>query len=148
MLRWRISPELCWDQFVDETGSELINGGCRIFLDAVSLGGDAEEVGSRASLLTMKVDQMRARRQLVSSTFGWLSVVLHATLVFLLALVIEIVGGFGTVVAAAGVQDLATGQGLAGASAFSFSFASIDYLRVLMSRWYFPFASSTLSRRR
>ena len=34
-----ISPNLCWNQFVGETGSEQVNRSVRTFLDGVSLGG-------------------------------------------------------------------------------------------------------------
>jgi len=132
MLRSRITPELCWSRFVSETGSELISRGVRVFLDGVSLGGEAEEVGSRAALLTMKVNSLRAKRRLVSTTFGWLSLIMHTTIVFLLVFVLEIVDGFGRMVAAAGMADLASGQGMAVSSVLSFNFQNMEFLQGLI----------------
>ena len=132
MLRSRVRPELCWGRFVVETGSELINRGARVFLDGVSLGGEAEEVGSRASLLTMKVNFMRAKRKLVSSTFGYLCLIMHITIVFLLLFVIEVVEGFSGVVMAAGMEGPASGSVLSMSSILSFDFQSLDFLRQLV----------------
>lgn len=132
MLRSRISPYLCWHRFVAETGSELISRGVQVFMEGVSLGGDAEEVGSRASLLTMKVNFLRAKRKLVSSTFGWLALAMHVAIVFLLVFILEIVGGFGTMVEAAGVTALASGQGVAASSILSFNFQNMAFLQWLL----------------
>ncbi len=130
--RSRINPDLCWRRFVAGTGSELVNRGVRVFMDGVNLGGDAEEVGSRASLLTMKVNFLRAKRKLVSTTFAWLSLIMHATVVFLLVFILDIVGGFAKVVEAAGVAGLASGEGAAMGSILSFNFQNLEFLRWLI----------------
>lgn len=132
MLRARISPELCWNRFVTETGSELINRSSRIFVEGVTLGGEAEEVGTQASEMTMKVNFLRAKRKLVASSFGWLALIMHATIVFLLVFIIEIVNSFGTMVQSAGVAGLASGNGAAASSVMSFNFQNISFLRMLM----------------
>lgn len=133
-LRARVNPELCWHRFVTETGSELIKRGVRIFTDGVGLGGDAEGVGDRASLLTMKVNFMRAKRKQVSATFGWLSLVMHVAIVFLLVFLIEIVAGFGKMVQAAGLANVASGssQGADMTNILTFNFQNMEFLRALI----------------
>lgn len=132
MLRSRVAPEMCWHRFVVDAGSELIRRGVKVFTDAISLGGDAEEVGSRTALLTMKVDFMREKRKLVASTFKWLCLAMHGVIVFLLIFVLEVVNGFGKMVQSAGVVDVASGGGAAATSVVSFNFANLEFLRWLL----------------
>ena len=44
-----IEPEMCWDKFVNETGSELVDRTTSMFWDAISLGADAGRAGSAAA---------------------------------------------------------------------------------------------------
>jgi flagellar protein FlaJ len=134
LLKSRVKPELAWQRFVEGTGSELIARSVRVFSDGVGLGGDAEEVGRRASLLATKVSNLRAKRKLVSTTFGWLSVAMHATVVFLLVFVMEIVGQFGNLVQSAGAVTASDPNSpIALGSVFGFSFESMAFLQMLMA---------------
>jgi len=133
VLKSRVNPYLCWKRFVTETGSELIGRGVRIFADGTNFGGDAEEVGSRAAVLTSKVNAMRAKRNLVASTFTILSLGMHATIVFLLVFIIEIVDGFGVLVASAGIADATMGQGVGAGTMLSFNLENMDFLRFLVT---------------
>ena len=90
-----IEPDLCWRRFVAETGSELIDRTVRIFWDGINKGGDPDEVGARASFFATKIAQLRAKRQMVSSTFGWLSMPMHAALVVLLVFIVNVMELFG-----------------------------------------------------
>lgn len=132
MLQARIETAICWTNFVMDTGSELVNRSIRVFVDGVGLGGDAEEIGNRAALLTRKVDQLRAKRRLISSTFGWLAVAMHVTIVFILVFIIEVVAGFSGLITDAGVGDVATGGGSAADAALSFDFENITFLRTMI----------------
>ena len=38
-----VSPSSCWDRFVGETGSELVNRSVRMFWDGVTLGGEPQK---------------------------------------------------------------------------------------------------------
>ncbi|MDA1128720.1 MAG: hypothetical protein O2913_08485 [Chloroflexi bacterium] len=132
-LRSRATPKICWDRFVAGTGSELIRRSAKVFLDGISLGGDAEEVGTRTSTLTRSTNFLRAKRKLIASTFGWLSITLHATIVFLLVFVIDIVGGFGNMVTESGLNELGpAGSGAPDvAASFGFSVANMELLQWL-----------------
>ncbi len=131
-LRSRINPTLCWMRFVADTGSELISRGAHIFLDGINLGGDPEEIGDRASLLTTKVSFLRAKRRLVASSFGWLALIMHAVIVFLLVFVVQIVAGFGKMVQLAGASDLASGSGPELSSLLSFNFENMEFIQWLL----------------
>ncbi len=131
-LRSRAKPELCWKRLVNESGSELIRRAVRIFIDGIRMGADAEAVGARASSLATEVSVLRDKRQQVSQTFGWLTVAMHTSIVFLLMFVIEIVGGFGDLVSNAGISEIAQQGGASSAASLSFSFGNMALLRQLV----------------
>ncbi|MHB1296518.1 MAG: type II secretion system F family protein [Anaerolineae bacterium] len=93
-LRARIDPGLCWRSFGSETGSQLATEATGIFQDAISMGGDPEEVGVVCSDFTMKTSMLRAKRRIVSSSFSGLTMVMHATVSALLVIVLEIISQF------------------------------------------------------
>ena len=132
-LKSKVRQVLCWDRFVEETGSEMINRSVRIFTDAVRLGGDADEVGRRAALLASDTEFLRAKRHQVAQTFGWLTLAMHAAIVFLLIFVLEIVTGFGTLVSGSGAgAGSASSAAAAGAGGLSFSFGNLALLRAMI----------------
>jgi flagellar protein FlaJ len=89
---------LCWEKFIGETGSELINRSSRIFNDAVELGGDPAEIGNIVSASSLAIVLLRMKRQLVSSGFKGLALTLHAVMVGLLIFVMEIISRFSGLV--------------------------------------------------
>jgi flagellar protein FlaJ len=93
-----VSPNLCWDRFVGETGSELVNRSVRIFWDGVTLGGEPQKVGNEASTFAMKISLLRAQRAQVSMGFTWLTIAMHAVLVALSIFVYEVFLCFSTLV--------------------------------------------------
>jgi len=100
-LKSGIKPKLCWDKFVEETGSELANGSIGMFYDSIDLGGDAEQVGYHASLFANKIAGLRARRKSVASPFRWLCIAMHTAVVALLIFVSEVITVFGNMVSQA-----------------------------------------------
>lgn len=89
-LRSGIRPDLCWDRFVCETGSELVDRSVGTFWDTTKLGGDPDQIGYLSSLFAMKISLMRESRKLVSQSFMYLMVPLHAVLVGILLFVTEV----------------------------------------------------------
>ena len=85
-----ISPELCWSRFTSEMGSELVKRSTEIFWDSVRIGGDPEEVGKASSMFAMKIVFLRAKRALVSQSFTWLCITMHAVLVSLMVFIHQI----------------------------------------------------------
>lgn len=93
-----IKPPFCWQRFVMETGSELVNRSVRMFNDAINLGGEPEEVGKRASFYATTIALLRAKRRLVSKPFSWLTFSMHGAVVALLAFITESVNKFGSLI--------------------------------------------------
>ncbi len=89
-LRSGIRPDLCWDRFISETGSELVDRSVSIFWDTMKLGGDADQIGYLSSLFALKISLLRENRKLVSQTFIWLMLPLHAVLIAILLFVTEV----------------------------------------------------------
>jgi archaeal flagellar protein FlaJ len=97
-LKSGIQPRLCWNEFIEETGSELVNRSIGMFYDSVDVGGDAEQVGYHASLFANKVAMMRARRKSVATPFRWLCLTMHAAVIGLLVFVTQVMTVFGKMV--------------------------------------------------
>lgn len=93
-----VSPNLCWDRFVGESGSELVNRSVRIFWDGVTLGGEPQKVGNEASAFALKISLLRAQRNQVSLGFTWLTIVMHAVLITLSVFVYEVFLAFSTMI--------------------------------------------------
>ncbi len=94
-----LSPSLCWNRFVCETGSELVNRSVRIFFDGISLGGEPQKVANEASSYAMKISLLRAQRGQIASGFTWLVMAMHAVLTVLSTFVYEIFVSFSKLVA-------------------------------------------------
>jgi len=97
-----IKAKLCWQRFIDETGSELANRSMTMFYDAVELGGEPEQAGYHTSLFSTKIALLPGRkRKTVTSPFRWLSITMHAAVVMLLVFITEVVAIFGGMIATA-----------------------------------------------
>ncbi len=120
-----IKPELSWGGFVAETGSELINRSVSMFTDAVGFGGEAEEAGLRSSLFAIKVALLRAKRRLVSSTFGGLSIAMHATMIWLLVFIAQIMSLFAGALQAAQPGNIPEGAPMPTGGFFIFDFETL-----------------------
>ncbi len=97
-LKSGIQPKLCWDRFIEETGSELIKRCIGMFYDSIDLGGEAEEVGYHTSLFATRIALLRAKRKAVTMSFRWLSMAMHVAIVALLVFVSEVITIFGGMV--------------------------------------------------
>jgi len=75
-----ITPYGCWDRFVCETGSELVNRSVRSFWDGVTLGGEPQKVANEASSFALKISLLRAQRRQIASGFTWLTIAMHVVL--------------------------------------------------------------------
>ena len=84
----------CWERFRAETGSELVNRSTVMLVDGSERGGRADRVGEIAGDYSLQISQLRAARNLAASTFSYLSFPMHATVVFILVFVFQIVAVF------------------------------------------------------
>lgn len=129
-LNSRLQPDVCWQRFSLETGSETVYRSVKMFHDANRLGGEPEQVGQRSSLVAMTMSFLRARRTQVSTTFGYLVIAMHVALTGLLVFVIEVLLSFGQVVE--GISSTAVEEAQTRATeVFSFSFGGIEHLESL-----------------
>ncbi len=126
----RLKPEVCWQRFSLETGSETVYRSVKMFHDANRLGGDPEEVGARSSVVATTLDFLRAKRNQVSSSFGFLAFAMHAAIIGLLVFVVQVILLFGKVVEGVYTQGVAEAQAKA-VEVFSFSFDSVGLLETL-----------------
>ena len=129
-LASRLKPEICWQRFSLETGSETIYRSVKMFNDAARLGGDPEEVGDRSSLVAMTLEFLRAKRNQVSASFGILAFLMHAALIALLIFVVQVILLFGEVVEGVYTEGVAEAQATA-LEVFSFSFQGVHLLETL-----------------
>ena len=129
-----ISPDLCWVRLAAETGSDLVVRCVRIFWDGVRVGGDTEKVSSAAADFAMKIWLLRADRKLVSSTFSFVAVPMHAVLIFILLFITEVVQVFGGEIGKVQNDSLQGGVAAeAGVSdALLFQFSSLDFVPVFV----------------
>ena len=97
-LKSGILPKLCWQTFVQETGSELANRCIGMFYDSIDLGGDAERVGYHTSIFANKIAGLRAKRRTVAGPFRWLCITMHSAVTALLIFVTEVITIFGNMV--------------------------------------------------
>ena len=86
----------CWDRFTAETGSELVKRSTAMLRDGAELGGRTDRVGEICSDYALQVSELRESRRLTSATFSYLSVPMHATVVFILVFVFQIVSVFSS----------------------------------------------------
>jgi flagellar protein FlaJ len=89
-----IPTRSCWERFRAETGSELVNRSTVMLVDGAERGGRADRVGEIAGDFAGQISQLRATRALAASTFSYLSFPMHATVVFILVFVFQIVAVF------------------------------------------------------
>ncbi len=93
-LNARSTPDLCWSRFGEESGSDLIQRTVTMYYHAISLGGDPDETGIFCADFSSKIAMLRARRKMVSGSFNWLTLLMHAALSALMVLVLQIVVNF------------------------------------------------------
>ncbi|MEK7787487.1 MAG: type II secretion system F family protein [Chloroflexota bacterium] len=93
-LQAQVEPEICWQQFGQESGSQLIREATDIFYSAVRLGGQPDRVGYLCSLFVATTSQLRAKRRIVAATFSGLTLVMQAVMAGLMVFVLEIILNF------------------------------------------------------
>jgi flagellar protein FlaJ len=133
-LRSGIRPDLCWDRFISETGSELVDRSVSTFWDTIKLGGDPDAIGYLSSLFALKISLMRENRKLVSQTFMYLMVPLHAVLIAILLFVTEVMVVFAQQLTNVQTQALSNTDpqatsGLDVTSSLAFASPNIAFIR-------------------
>jgi flagellar protein FlaJ len=133
-LRSGIKPDLCWDRFVCETGSELVDRSVSTFWHTMKLGGDPDQIGYLSSLFALKISLLRENRKLVAQTFMYLMVPLHVVLIGILLFVTEVMVVFATQLQSIQSQaltnaDPTTTGGLDVSNTLAFASPDINFIR-------------------
>ena len=89
-----LKSNLCWQRFVEDSGSELIDRTTSIFVDGITLGGDPDEIGGGASFFAQQIVLLREKRALVAGGFSYLVPLLHASIVGLMVFIVNVLGLF------------------------------------------------------
>ncbi len=125
-----INTKLCWDKFIDETGSELANRSVGMFYDTIDMGGAAGQAGYQASLFASRISLLRSRRATVTVPFTWLCIAMHGSVVLLLVFITEVIMAFaGMVATAEGAMPEMSGS----ASMSSFTSFNVSGLELMSS---------------
>jgi archaeal flagellar protein FlaJ len=95
-VRSGITPDLCWDHLIKESGSELMERTINIFWDALTIGGSPLITGKTAAFFSAEISLLREKRALVAQTFGYLTVPLHAAMVGLLIFIVNVMQLFAS----------------------------------------------------
>lgn len=85
-----LDPKLCWERFIGESGSYLMEKLTPIFTDSIELGGDANLVGEIVSSSNLEMVLLRLKRDLISSGFVNLIIPLHIAMVSLMLFISQI----------------------------------------------------------
>jgi flagellar protein FlaJ len=93
-----VTPDACWNRFVCETGSELVNRSVRTFWDGLTLGGEAQAVGNESSAFALKISLLRAQRSQIAAGFTWLTIAMHTVLVGLSVFIYSVFVSFSDLV--------------------------------------------------
>ncbi|MBI2964872.1 MAG: archaellar assembly protein FlaJ [Chloroflexi bacterium] len=137
-LKAGIRGDICWQRFVSDSGSEVIDRTVKIFYDSVAAGGEPGQVGRTASFYASRIAYLREKRALVATTFGYLLPPLHASIVGLLVFIIHVLGLFSTTLLKTAPETGSVGGAMNGASASAvasigaFTSLNIAFLNVLV----------------
>jgi flagellar protein FlaJ len=66
----------------------------RIFMDSISIGGEAERVGRDAGFFALKIALLRIKRGTIATGFTWLAGIMHMVLVVLVLFIFQTIGQF------------------------------------------------------
>jgi flagellar protein FlaJ len=141
-----LAPDMTWARLAGETGSELVTRCVRIFSDGIKVGGDPAAVGELASSFGQKVALLRASRSLVSNSFAFVVVPMHAALLGIILFVTEVVLIFGGKISEVQEQnldsDLIAEAGVSNAIVFAAPDAGFIHALVVISILMLTLANS------
>ncbi len=92
-----VDPQIAWEVFAAESGSELTRRGVKIFIDTVEHGGDIEGIGALISDHHNEMLRLRKQRLQVSKTFESTLYIMHAATIIILVFVTKLMIAFSTI---------------------------------------------------
>ena len=142
-VRSGITPDRCWDHLIKESGSEMMERTINIFWDALTIGGNPLVTGKTAAFFSAEISILREKRSLVSQTFGYLTVPLHASMVGLLIFIVNVMQLFAEsmlsdtdavdpTASGAAIPDIASSSGFNTFANVNFEFLNIIITMVVV----------------
>jgi flagellar protein FlaJ len=77
-IKHRVDQKLGFELFSRDTGSQIVANGNEVISYAMDKGGDMNIAGNYVSDITVKINELRAKRAQTSKTFETIIIVLHA----------------------------------------------------------------------
>lgn len=76
-IKNKVQPDMGFDLFSRDTGSELIANGNQVISTALARGADMNDASDQVSDISLKLNELRAKREQISKTFESIIIVLH-----------------------------------------------------------------------
>ena len=73
----KVAQDMCFDLFSRDTGSELIANGNEVISASIDKGADMNDSADQVASITIKLNELRAKREQISKTFESIIIVLH-----------------------------------------------------------------------
>ena len=73
----KVAQDMCFDLFSRDTGSELIANGNEVISASIDKGADMNDAADQVASITIKLNELRAKREQISKTFESIIIVLH-----------------------------------------------------------------------
>ncbi len=73
----KVAQDMCFDLFSRDTGSELIANGNEVISASIDKGADMNEAADQVASITIKLNELRAKREQISKTFESIIIILH-----------------------------------------------------------------------
>ena len=73
----KVAQDMCFDLFSRDTGSELIANGNEVISASIDKGADMNDAADQVASITIKLNELRAKREQISKTFESIIIILH-----------------------------------------------------------------------
>lgn len=104
-IKHRIDQKIGFELFSRDTGSQIIANGNEVISYAMDKGGDLNIAGNHVSDITVKINELRAKRTQTAKTFETIIIVLHALTLAVFGLMNKLTGIFFELVNTVDVQN-------------------------------------------
>ena len=104
-IKHRIEQKVAFELMSRDTGSEIIANGNEVISNAMDKGGNLNIAGNQVSEITVKINELRAKRAQTAKTFETIIIVLHALTLAVFGLMNKLTGIFYELVSTVDVSN-------------------------------------------
>ncbi len=104
-IKNRIKPETGFDLFSKDAGTAIIVSGNTIMSNSILKGANMNDVGSKVSEISLKLNELRAKRRQTSRTFETIVLVLHALTMAIFGLMNKLIEIFHTMISGTQISN-------------------------------------------